>query len=90
MKTKSFRIGLLALALLSCGLRSPAQEIHTYLSIDDMPDLVACLPPPPDTTGVDFAYDISRYLWGKAQRSDPARAEIAIRDAIWSIDTVIT
>ena len=86
-----FRSLILALAALCGGpVCASAQEIPTFLGMDDMPDLVACLPAPPDTTGIDFAYDISRYFWGKAQREDPERAAMAIRDAIWSIDTVIT
>ena len=79
---------LLAGLLLVAGTLS-AQEISPYIPVEEMPDLVQCLPAPPDTTGVDFAYDIARYMWGKEQRRDPARLAQARRDAIWSMDTTL-
>ena len=85
---RTFLLSVFVPFLAAATLR--AQEYRTYFTIDDMPDIVRCLPAPPDTTGVDFAYDISRYFWGKAQRADAERAAVAVRDATWSIDTVIT
>ena len=87
---------LLRVVLLSALLHASvlatlrAQEYRTYFTLDEMPDLTECLPAPPDTTGMDFAYDVTRYFWGKAQRTDPERAALAVRDATWSIDSVIT
>ena len=65
-----------------------AQAQETYFTIDDMPDLVKCLPAPPDTTSIDFSHDVMRYMWGKTMRSDTRRAAIADRDAIWNLDTL--
>jgi len=70
----------------ACALSARAQE--TYFSIDEMPDLVQCLPAPPDTTSIDFAHDVMRYMWGKTMRQDAERAVIAERDAIWDLDTL--
>jgi acid phosphatase (class A) len=70
----------------SCALSTRAQE--TYFSIEEMPDLVQCLPAPPDTTSIDFAHDVMRYMWGKTMRQDAERAVIAERDAIWDLDTL--
>ena len=70
----------------TCALSARAQE--TYFSIDEMPDLVQCLPAPPDTTSLDFAHDVMRYMWGKTMRQDAERAVIAERDAIWDLDTL--
>ena len=87
---KRFFIGVLA-AFLFCGsLQTQAQNdsITLYFSAEEMPDLIKCLPPPPDTIGVDFAHDILRYMWGKTQRSDSARAAIAYRDAVWNYDSL--
>lgn len=87
---KKLFIGLLA-AFLFCGsLQTQAQNdnITLYFSAEEMPDLIKCLPPPPDTIGVDFAHDILRYMWGKTQRSDSARAAIAYRDAVWDYDSL--
>lgn len=72
--------------LLACLIPARAQE--TYFSIDEMPDLVKCLPAPPDTSSLDFAHDVIRYMWGKTIRSDAKRAAIAERDAIWNLDTL--
>ena len=60
---------------------------QTYLfSVDEMPNAVKYLPPPPDTASADFVYDIIRYQWGKQQRLDTARARMAINDADWGVD----
>ena len=82
---------ILVAAFLFCGsLQTQAQNdnITLYFSAEEMPDLIKCLPPPPDTIGVDFAHDILRYMWGKTQRSDSARAAIAYRDAVWNYDSL--
>ena len=65
-----------------------AQAQETYFTIDDMPDLVKCLPAPPDTVSLTFTHDVMRYMWGKTMRADAARAAIAERDAIWDLDTL--
>ncbi len=65
-----------------------AQDIQLYLTEHELPNLVNCLPAPPDTIGEAFTHDIMRYIWGKAQRLDSARLAQAKRDAIWDLDTV--
>ena len=80
------RLFLLPLILIAGLFSARAQE--TYFTIDDMPDLVKCLPAPPDTTSLGFAHDVMRYMWGKTMRTDAARAAIAERDAIWDLDTL--
>jgi len=82
------RLILFALVLLSLGAN--AQKPETYFTIDDMPDLVKCLPAPPDTTSSAFSQDLIRYMWGKSMRHDPERAAEATRDAIWNLDTLAT
>ena len=59
-----------------------------YLTVDQISDLLKWLPAPPDSLDEAFAHDIMRYFWGKTQRLDPVRAQIAIRDANFSIDGV--
>ncbi len=83
-------IGLLA-AFLFCGsLQTQAQNdgVTLYFSSEEMPDLIKCLPPPPDTIGTDFANDIMRYMWGKTQRCDSVRAALVFRDAVWNYDSL--
>lgn len=79
-------IFILCLALAQAAL---AQEFKPYIPEDEMPDVVQVLPAPPADPSTDFDHDILRYMWGKQQRKDPARLEMAIRDAIWSMDTTL-
>ena len=67
-----------------------AQESKTYFDIDEMPDLIKCLPAPPDTVRAEFTNDIIRYFWGKEQRSDKERARMVEHDAQWDLDSLFT
>ena len=79
---------ILLLFLLLAGVPSlRAQDVQLYFTEYELPDLVKCLPAPPDTIGEAFTHDIMRYMWGKTQRLDSARLAQAKRDAIWSLDT---
>ena len=87
---KKLFIVLLA-AFLFCGslpTQAQSDDITLYFSAEEMPNLIKCLPPPPDTIGIDFAHDIMRYMWGKTQRCDSVRAAIATRDAAWNYDSL--
>ena len=79
---------LLFALLLPAGIPAHAQDIQLYLTEHELPNLVNCLPPPPDTMGEAFTHDIMRYMWGKQQRLDPVRLAQAKRDAIWDLDTL--
>ena len=82
---------VLLAAFLFCGslpTQAQSDDITLYFSAEEMPNLIKCLPPPPDTIGVDFAHDIMRYMWGKTQRCDSVRAAIATRDAAWNYDSL--
>ena len=86
---KSSRLYAAVLAVfltLGCTLPSLAQQ--PYFSRAEMPDLIKCLPAPPDTIGPDFGHDILRYMWGKTQRLDSERAAMADRDAVWTRDAL--
>jgi len=85
------RLRLFIAVLLLTGGTAFAQsrKVDAYFTTSEMPDLVKWLPAPPDTSSVQFIYDISRYYWGKAQRQDPVRADIAIRDAEYSLSRII-
>ena len=81
-------LAILATALLFGSLNTTlrAQDIQLYMTEHELPNLVNCLPAPPDTIGEAFTHDIMRYMWGKAQRLDSARLAQANRDAIWDLD----
>lgn len=60
----------------------------TYLTTEQLPNLIKCLPAPPAFDSPEFTYDIVRYAWGKQQSKDPKRAAIAKGDAIWHLDSL--
>ena len=62
---------------------------QVYFTTEELPDLIQALPAPPDSLSQGFTYDIMRYLWGKTQREDAERAEIARRDAVWSYEALL-
>ena len=59
-----------------------------YCGVESLPDLIKCLPAPPEPGSADFARDVARYEWGKEQRKDPERAALAKHDSVWSYETV--
>ena len=61
---------------------------EAYFSFRELPNMLKWCPAPPDTTGAAFTYDIMQYLWGKQMRNDKERAEIAIRDAVYSLECI--
>lgn len=77
--------------LLACSLLSfsvSAQDATTapqryYLKIDEVPNSLKLLPPPPETSNILFLYDKAQYEWGKLQRNTPRGAQ-AVKDAkLW-------
>ena len=66
-----------------------SQEVEPYFSVDQLPDLIKCLPAPPDTTSITFSHDVMRYFWGKTQRLDPERSAMARRDAVWGYEPLL-
>ena len=81
---------LIAFAAFTVGLSLNAQdEVQPYFTVDQLPDLIKCLPAPPEFDSPEFANDMMRFAWGKQQRLDPERAEIAKRDAVWSYEALL-
>lgn len=79
-------------AAVFCGLSfgAFAQETYVpYIPMDEMTDVVKCIPAPPQDPSTGFDYDILRYMWGKQQRKDSTRLAMAVRDAVWSMDTTL-
>ncbi|MCR5003049.1 MAG: phosphatase PAP2 family protein [Bacteroidales bacterium] len=67
-----------------------AQEAFVpYIPASEMPDVVQIVPAPPQNPSPAFDYDVLRYQWGKQQRQDSVRLAMAVRDAIWSIDSTM-
>ena len=89
MNRKMFRGAVAAFVLLSLHTGAFAQDFEPYIPQEELPDAVQIVPAPPADPSPDFDHDILRYMWGKQQRKDPARLEMAVRDAVWSLDTTI-
>lgn len=74
-----------------CGasLCSFAADVKPYVEADALPNALNFYPAPPETTSVQFMYDISQYMWGKAMRADSARAALAIAQAATAMDDMV-
>ena len=77
---KQLRTLCMLAAILFAGINVSAQKIipldenAMYFTADELPDATVWLPAPPDTLSTKFVYDVTQYMWGKAQREDPQRA----------------
>lgn len=81
---------VIVMAALMAALALNAQtEVQPYFTVDQLPNLIKCLPAPPAFDSPEFANDMMRFSWGKQQRLDPERAEIAKRDAVWSYEALL-
>lgn len=68
----SFRCRLIAALLLTCtALMAHADDYDAYFSLEELPNSLAYLPPPPDTTSAVFAGDYAQWMWGKSVRNTP-------------------
>lgn len=91
----SWTVFLAAAMLLTCcgtarmGGGVSGGTTGTFFRQEEMPDLVKCLPAPPEPGSEGFAYDSSRYEWGKSMRGNPDVAVRVERDAIWDLDTLL-
>ena len=85
---KRFILSLSSMVVLVASLQAQTTP-QTYFSTEQLPDLIQALPAPPDTLSAAFTYDIMRYMWGKTQRLDPVRAEMACRDAVWGYEALL-
>lgn len=66
-----------------------AQRPQTYFTTREMPDMVKFLPAPPKFKTEFFANDSLKYEWGKKVRGCKVRADIAKRDAVYGLNTII-
>ena len=83
---KYMMIAVLMMAAVSASAQSKAEP---YFSFRELPNMLKWCPAPPDTVGAAFAYDIMQYMWGKQMRQNKERAEIAIRDAVYSLECIM-
>lgn len=74
---------------LSCYIPAHAQHVHPYFTTHEMPDMVKFLPAPPKFGTELFMNDSIRYAWGKHLRKESVRSDIAKRDAVYGLNTII-
>jgi len=84
---KNFVIAMVA--LLASMMMNAQENVQPYMTVDQLPDLIKCLPAPPAFDSPEFSNDMMRFAWGKQQRLDEERAEIAKRDAVWSYEALL-
>ena len=60
---------IFALAFCGAALCCFAASAKPYMNADVLPNALNFYPAPPETTSVQFMYDISQYMWGKAMRA---------------------
>lgn len=80
-KMKQALIVLLGISvtLIASGKNSGKRE--AFVEEKKMPNAAHYLPAPPDSTSIEFAYDMHRHIWGKTKRHDVPRAAEAQADA---------
>ena len=75
--------------LMTAAVCAQAQsKPEPYFSFRELPNMLKWAPAPPDTMGAAFTYDIMQYMWGKKMRQNKERADIAIRDAVYSLECI--
>lgn len=76
-------------ALMMASVCASAQnKPEPYFSFRELPNMLKWCPAPPDTAGAAFTYDIMQYMWGKEMRHNKERADIAVRDAVYSLECI--
>jgi acid phosphatase (class A) len=92
--SRNLIVVLMLLHLHTCPAQISKESVlnivpKAYYTTVEMPDMLKFLPAPPDFHSPFFINDSLRYVWGKNQRLDEKRAEIAKRDAVYGLNTII-
>lgn len=80
---------MMAVMLTATVCASAQSNPEPYFTFKELPNMLKWAPAPPDTVGAAFTYDIMQYMWGKQMRQDKERADIAIRDAEYSLECIM-
>ena len=85
---------MLSAILLLCGTITvqAAQDEKNgtpYFTSAELPNIANFLPAPPEFESAQFVYDQTQHLWGKLQRLNEERAQMAINDAVYGMQTII-
>ena len=78
---------LFSIFTLTVAASAQSHRVEPYLTVQEIPDAVVFLPPPPADGTPQFALDEAQYLWGKTQR-EGTRGIRAIREATTNVDSM--
>ncbi len=80
---KKFFLLAAASLLAVVDVNAQFEATKPYKELSQLPNLLQIMPAPPSFESAEFANDVVRYGWGKQQRLDPERLDMAVADAEW-------
>ena len=80
---KKFFLLAAASLLAVVDVNAQFEAAKPYKELSQLPNLLQIMPAPPSFESAEFANDVVRYGWGKQQRLDPERLDMAVADAEW-------
>ena len=85
---------MISATLILCGTMTAqaAQDEKNgtpFFTSEELPNIANFLPAPPEFESAAFVYDQTQHLWGKLQRQNEERAQMAINDAVFGMQTII-
>ena len=80
---KKFFLLAAASLLAVVDVNAQLEAAKPYKELSQLPNLLQIMPAPPSFESAEFANDVVRYGWGKQQRLDPERLDMAVADAEW-------
>lgn len=80
---KKFFLLAAASVLAVVDVNAQFEAAKPYKELSQLPNLLQIMPAPPSFESAEFANDVVRYGWGKQQRLDPERLDMAVADAEW-------
>ena len=80
---KKFFLLAAASLLAVVDVNAQLEAAKPYKELSQLPNLLQIMPAPPSFESAEFAHDVVRYGWGKQQRLDPERLDMAVADAEW-------
>jgi len=85
---------MISATLILCGTMTAqaAQDEKNgtpFFTSEELPNIANFLPAPPEFESAEFVYDQTQHLWGKLQRQNEERAQMAINDAVFGMQTII-
>lgn len=80
---KKFFLLAVASLLAVVDVNAQFEGAKPYKELSQLPNLLQIMPAPPSFESAEFANDVVRYGWGKQQRLDPERLDMAVADAEW-------